>query len=214
MKKLKVVIKDLDIDRWYFASSAFFSHAHEYAGYVYDKNHNYWHDGVPEGLAEATFNSPGHTNTQNALRPTRGFYAIGTGGWKEPVVEVDSTWLDYVSDRYRENFNYLVQMIEECQKNNIIFIGLLTPQSPRYKETGAYGRFGIQRSKAPELIQELANLSNKYPNFILMDENKMGDHDYTADMAMDKDHLAETGAVQLTQRIDSLISTLDIDFTH
>jgi hypothetical protein len=46
-----------------------------------------------------------------------------------------------------------------------------------------------------------------------MDENKMGDHDYTDDMAYDRDHLATKGAEQLSSRIDALIHTLNIDFT-
>ena len=44
-----------------------------------------------------------------------------------------------------------------------------------------------------------------------MDENKMGNHDYTDDMARDSDHLATEGAAQLTTRIDSLIKTLNIE---
>ena len=46
-------------------------------------------------------------------------------------------------------------------------------------------------------------------NFRLMDENKMGNHDYTEDMAIDYDHLSAIGAVQLTSRLDSLLHTLD-----
>ena len=105
-------------------------------------------------------------------------------------------------------------MIEECQMHNITFIGVITPQNPSYKETGSFGKFGIRRSEAPILIQKIADLQKKYPTFILMDENKMGNHDYTDEMAMDRDHLAEKGAQQLTKRIDSLIRTLDIDLSH
>ena len=46
-----------------------------------------------------------------------------------------------------------------------------------------------------------------------MDENKMGDHDYTDEDALDNAHLSKVGAAKLTPRIDSLIRTLDIDFT-
>ena len=105
----------------------------------------------------------------------------------------------------------LVEMINECQKRNIIFIGIITPQSPHYKKTGSFGKYGLLRSQAPKLIQNIADLSSTYPNFILVDENKMGDHDYTDDMASDCDHLAKKGAVQLSARIDSLLRTLDID---
>lgn len=41
-----------------------------------------------------------------------------------------------------------------------------------------------------------------------MDENKMGDHDYTDAMAFDYDHLSYLGAAQLTHRLDSLLNTL------
>lgn len=45
-----------------------------------------------------------------------------------------------------------------------------------------------------------------------MDENKMGDHDYTDEMAQDTDHLSPLGAEKLTLRLDSLIKTLNINF--
>ena len=215
MKKLKIVIKDLDIDRWFTVSSGIFEYAYKfYAGYVYDKNHNYWKEGAPRELAKATYNSPGIFRTQNILRPTRGFSARSGSRWGKPATEKDSTWFDIFSDRFMHNFNHLIQMIEECQMHNITFIGVITPQNPSYKETGSFGKFGIRRSEAPILIQKIADLQKKYPNFILMDENKMGNHDYTDEMAMDRDHLAEKGAQQLTKRIDSLIRTLDIDLSH
>ena len=49
---------------------------------------------------------------------------------------------------------------------------------------------------------------------MIMDENNMGNHDYTDDMANDTDHLSEAGAAKLTHRLDSLIKTLDINFTE
>ena len=45
-----------------------------------------------------------------------------------------------------------------------------------------------------------------------MDENKMGDHDYSDEEARDFSHLADLGAQKLTRRLDSLIKTLDIRF--
>lgn len=213
MSKLKVVIKDLDIDRWFNVGSGIFSSAYKsYPGYVYDKNHNYWKDNYPAGLAEATYDSPGVSYTEKTLRGTRGFQPIEAEGWGEPVTTRDSTWLDERSEQYNQNFNYLIQMIEECKKKNVIFIGLIAPENPRYKETGSFGKQGLRRSQAPSLIAQIDSLSLKYPNFILMDENKMGDHDYTDEMAHDTDHLSPLGAEKLTLRLDSLIKTLNINF--
>lgn len=210
MKKLKYVIKDLDIDRWLDVSAGIFSSAYKsYPGYMYDKNHNYWKDYYPTRLAEATYNSPGVLFTQNALRSSRGFRKKDATGWGEPYISRDSTWLDNFKNNYKENFNYLVRMIEECQKNNIILVGVITPENPRYTETGSYGKQGIRRSEAPTIIKEIGDLSKKYPNFILFDENKMGHHDYTDEMAFDTDHLSMLGAQQLSNRLDSLLRTLD-----
>lgn len=213
VSKLKIVVKDIDLDRWHTVSSGIFGSAYTaYPGYVYDKNHNYWKDNYPDGLAEAAYDAPGSTLIQGVLRPTRGYQEKPGQGWGKPTTTHDSTWLDELRDNYYENFDYLVEMIKECQKRDIIFIGIVAPENPRYKETGAFGKHGLRRSEATSLLAEISSLSEKYPNFILMDENKMGNHDYTDEMAFDTDHLAGAGATQLTLRLDSLIKTLNINF--
>jgi hypothetical protein len=42
-----------------------------------------------------------------------------------------------------------------------------------------------------------------------MDENKNGKHDYSDEMALNTDHLSALGAAQITQRLDSLLKTLE-----
>ena len=49
---------------------------------------------------------------------------------------------------------------------------------------------------------------NIFHNFIFMDENKMGEHDYTNSMAQDENHLNVRGAVYLTNKIDSLLKKI------
>lgn len=210
MKKLKIIITAIDIDRWYDANAQIFDSAYKsYPGYVYDINHNYWKDAYPEGLAEATYDSPGGWL---ARRPTRGFGILEGRGWSSPSVN-KPIWNDQDFQNYNTNFSTLVNIIKMCKEANIVLIGVITPQNPRYKETEFFGKYGVSRNDAPARIQEIADLQDTYPNFILMDENKMGDHDYTDDMAYDRDHLAEKGAEQLTSRINALIQTLNIDFT-
>ena len=217
-KNLKLLIISIDLDRagndGKNSENMFYEAYKSYPGYVYDKNHNYWKDEYPEGLFEATYNSPGPSKTANKHRPTRGFLADVDHGWGEPAVTTDSNWLDENYEIYQSNFNEFAQLLETCNENGITVIGVITPQNPRYKETGAFGRAGQRRSDMPRLIQELADLNITYPNFILMDENNMGNHDYTDDMANDTDHLSEAGAAKLTHRLDSLIKTLDINFTE
>jgi len=214
VKNLKVLVLSLDIDRAYISgmnSNNMFYKAYEsYPGYVYDMNHNFWKDEKPVGLFRATYKSPGSSSTAEKLRPTRGFNSNDAKGWGNPNVTEDSTWMDTKSSVYNQNFDLLVDLIKTCQKNNITVIGILFPVNPKYKETGAYGYAGLRRSEAPAIIERLSNLSDTYENFILMDENKMGDHDYDDSMASDATHLATPGANQLTQRIDSIIHTLGL----
>ena len=75
-----------------------------------------------------------------------------------------------------------------------------------------FGRHGFRRSDAPSLIARIKKLSSVYSNFILLDENKMGNHDYTDEMARDSDHLGDKGALQLTGRLDSLLREQNIDW--
>lgn len=214
MNKLKVIVISVDIDIWYTSGYPFFETTFKsFPGYVYDINHNFWKDGYPNGLAELTYNSPGTLKGQK-LRTTRGFSGKNASSWGEPKVKLDSNWKEEKSSHYYKNFEMLKDIAKKCYEKNIILIGVITPQNPRYKETGAFGFHGLLRSETPALIQEIDNISKTYPNFILMDENKMGNHDYSDDMAFDTDHLSALGAEKLTHRLDSLIKTLDINFTE
>ena len=104
------------------------------------------------------------------------------------------------------------KIVQTCNEKEIYVIGVIFPQNPKYKETGAFGRYGLRQSTIHALIDEFSEVADNYSNFILMDENKFGNHDYTDDMARDADHLGDLGAEQFTQRLDSLIHTLDIDW--
>jgi hypothetical protein len=59
-----------------------------------------------------------------------------------------------------------------------------------------------------ETLAYFDSLAKVYPHFVLMDENKFGEHDYTDAMANDYDHLGAVGAEHLSVRLDSLIRSL------
>ena len=215
-KKLKIVITSIDIDRGYISglndNNIFYTAYKSYPGYVYDMNHNFWKDGYPKELYQVTFDSPGPQNLAKKLREHRGFYASDGSAWGTPIVTEDSCWMDKKSDIYKRNLQHLTELLEICKENNIYLIAVLFPVNPKYQETGAYGYAGLRRSEAAAVIKEISDLEKVYPNFVLMDENKMGNHDYTDNMANDNSHLSTKGAQKLTHRLDSLIQTLDIDF--
>jgi hypothetical protein len=137
----------------------------------------------------------------------RGRYSYSNcGSWREnPEIEMDSTYYDYHEDLLENSKEALISIIEEAAKRDVRVVGVIFPQSPAYAETGAFGRYGLRRSRAEKLIEELQALNKKYPNFVVMDENKMGEHDYTDNMAVDEDHLCYGGAGLLSYRLNNLL---------
>jgi uncharacterized protein (TIGR02171 family) len=209
MKNLKYVIFSLDLDITYipFKSSYFEAHRSFSPGFVYDENHNYWKDGVPEQLAQRTYESLGHSQFE-MYRETLGFHPLEGKGWGEPFVEYDSTWITKRRYLYDANFEALTEFVAECYKRDVVVVGVIFPENPLYSTTGSYAVHALQRSAVPALIEGIEDLSKTYPNFIMMDENKMGYHDYTDEMAFDHNHLSVAGATQMTARIDSVLATV------
>ncbi len=216
VKKLKYLIISLDIDFWWkTAKDDAFDSFLKYPGYLYDKNHQYWMDDVPEELLTLTENAPGNQNDEAYLYSVflsadRGRAFMNCISWGGDSVEiVEDTLIDEAKPKLIENsFAELKQLVEFANERKIFVVGVIFPQNPAYKSTGAYGRYGLRRSSASKLIERLKALENSYSNFILMDENKMGNHDYSDSLAMDFDHLCDAGAKRLSSRLDSLLKTL------
>ena len=107
------------------------------------------------------------------------------------------------------NYAQLDKILKIAEQHGVVVIGLILPLSPYYKNTGSFGRHGMRRSTAEMLTERLEKLAEETKNFVLMDENKMGYHDYLGDMSFDYDHLCKDGAQKLTARLDSLLMSLE-----
>ena len=105
--------------------------------------------------------------------------------------------------------NIILDLIKTAEERNVYVIGVILPVSPNFKNSGRFATYGTRRSIADSLTKVLSEMQSTYPHFRLLDENKMGDHDYTNSMAEDAQHLCPVGAKQLTHRIDSLLMTID-----
>ena len=215
MKNIKYIVVSLDLDFWHkqdgiYGDNFFYNDFENYPGYIYDRNHDYWSDGYPEGLLEYTEISVGSSDESHYMED-RGRYTVAEcNSWRDdPEIEQDSNYLDAHWNLIEDSKAALVSIIKEAAKRNIRVVGVIFPQSPAYAKTGSFGRYGLRRSSAKKLISEIENLSKEYPNFVLMDENKMGKHDYSNDMAVDEDHLCYGGSVLLTSRLNKLLSTLE-----
>ena len=183
-------------------------------GFAYDESHEFWDKGYPNGLYELTCDAYSINSEKKSVQQDMlGFVYYPTDGWQGNPILADTTYMDAFNKNPADMLLEEVEdFIQEAQKHNIYLIGVIFPQSPDYKKTGAFGLYGLRRSVAKEMIEKIRKYEEKYKNFKLMDENKMGNHDYTDEMAMNSDHLAIKGAEQLTVRLDSVIQTLKIDW--
>lgn len=211
--KMKYLVISLDIDFWWKNSTKdnFFASNYEmFAGYVYDKNHNYWEGYNTESLWRAAQDSPG-TSDLDFFIEEKGRYSIDVCAtrWISATTMHDSTDFDKKPELRQNSMNILKEIIELAAERNITVVGVIFPMSPLYKNTGAYGRYGLRRSTSYELVEDLKNLELAYPNFVFFDENKFGDHDYTSDMFVDAQHLCPEGAKKITSRLDSLLLELE-----
>lgn len=214
-KNLKYIVVALDIDLWYHSETGtynfFYQEYQNYPGFVYDKNHDFWKDSVPEELPRLTEESLGLEAYQERFIAPRGYNYEPPGNWETaPSVDNDSAWMSELSSNYYASFEHLKNILQMAEEKGIFVVGIVFPQSPAFRETGSFGRYGIRRSEAPALLEELKNLEQEYPHFHFWDENKMGNHDYTDEMAFNEDHLSYLGAIQLTTRLDSVLKSLAV----
>lgn len=203
--KLKVLVIGIDFDLWYSGHMEMVRKNNGSApGYVYDANHNFWVDGIPEGFIEQVdqLSFPDMTEYEGA-RYHGGWVALDCQNWgkkEDGLVFMDSSWSDN-SQLIQNSIEQLRSIIETAQNKGIKVLGVIFPQSPDFQETGAFGRYGFKRSKIPQMMQELDYMVKQFPNFKYIDENKMGKHDYTDSEAYDFDHLCYMGAEKITARI-------------
>ncbi len=214
-KRLKYVIISLDIDLWSKVDGPggdnfFATRWKDYPGYVYDYNHGFWESGYPEGLLEYTENYLSVSDETIFLKDRGRLMGIKCNSWSKDVeLERDSTFFDDKQYLLDDNMSALEWIIRKAREKDVYVVGIIFPQNPAYKKTGAFGRYGLRRSTAKKLIEKFKTLDDTYPNFIFMDENKMGDHDYDDGFAADNDHLCEIGTPTMTRRVSALLKTLE-----
>lgn len=179
-------------------------------GYIYDKHHHFWNEGVTASFVRVVDANVCYSNEDSlSYVDTRGLLRIESNGWGyEPVISSD-TLKDDENSFFARSVDSLTDFIESTQNKGFKVIGLIYPQSPEYAKTGSFGRHGVRRSRAIKTAAYFDSLASVYPHFIMMDENKFGMHDYTDVMANDYDHLSAAGAEHLSARLDSLIKILE-----
>ena len=208
---LKALVISLDIDIWQIDEDYYFLNRFKtYPGVVYDAHHDFWKNGIPQGYISAIQSAYAVQPVRNHFLTYLGYSQLESSGWGTVAeINTDSAWTLTYPNLIDAQFARLESLLMKALQKEIPVVGIIFPQSPLYRETGSFGRYGPQRSVAVQIIERLESLQKDYPNFVLMDENQMGNHDYTDDMAYGVDHLAGPGADQLTDRLDSVFKSLE-----
>jgi len=209
-EKLKAIVVSLDIDCWRGHEDHLSMVINSAIGYIYDANHSFWKDELPNGFVEAVENAFPASPDLTALISARGGMLLADRSWDADGIDVllDSVFSEKEMQYLDDNLVEMENLIKQASEKNIYVIGIIFPQAPQYKETGALGVYGLQRSIAKRKIAYLDSLAKSNRYFILMDENKMGNHDYSDKMAHNRDHLSSSGARRMTVRLDSVLKTL------
>ena len=210
MPKIKYVVLTLDYDRWYVKDGNWNKWFSNIPGYEYDRNHGFWKDGVKAdryAISRGTLNP----NELESFIFTyhRGLFYSETEGWGEDIPDVseDPAWFDKDDSGMHFNLFTLTRILELCRKANVKVIGVVYPQSPNYLKTGAWGRYGPTREAVKIMQGAVDDLTKAYPNFIVMDENKDGYHDYVAEEFSNMDHLGLKGTEKMSRRLDQKLAS-------
>lgn len=211
MPKLKLVALTLDLDRMYIDSTSFKNWFSDIPGYEYDKNHSYWVDGVPEKMADISLESVSLDFTEYEMyRYHNGLYPTFTVGWGDTVPEIawDVHWFEKDKSAYEYNMKLLKEILALAKEKDVKVLGIIYPQSPYYKDTPAWGRYGLTKRDAQEIMHDLQGLRSTYPNFRVLDAYRSGNNEFTYDDFSNVDHLGLWGAIKMAWKLDYMMDIL------
>lgn len=206
-KNLKVLVMEMPLDLQSNSPNFMNTTVFETApGYFYDRNHDFWKEGLPEYfMTLVDENLPYSEEDEEKYVETMGFLRTESGSWRGNEISRDSNLTTKERGYYDAVMDSLDAFIKFTAQKNIKLVLAFFPQAPSYAETGSFGRHGVPRSLAMKTIAHYEEMTKKYPHVVLMDENKMGHHEYTDEMALDYDHLCEVGAKHFSEKLDSLL---------
>ncbi|PWL03727.1 uncharacterized protein (TIGR02171 family) [Hallerella porci] len=207
LEKLKFLILALDIDRWAITDEGFRTLYVEVPGYLYDEHHDFWKKGVPDEMENFVAANPSPPSDEYSLYAYHlGWHYSTLSGYETPV---DLAFSPYEMKKAHYNQEKLLSILDVAKSYGVQVVGIIFPQAPEYIASGkSWGRYGPSLADAKMLLQTLDSLAKQKSNFTLFDEYKNGENDYASEDFADYDHLNQSGALKLTQRLDSLLQKL------
>lgn len=204
LPKLKYLVLETSIDfLWVNETASWQIVFGSVPGYRYDESHDFWKDGVPKGLEKLVSDVP-KPQSEMTSPAKLGEFLLPTNGWGSPNVMHDTTFMRATDPIVVTNLEKYRNLVELAKSQGVTVVFLIPPQNPEYAKTGSFGIYGALRSDVQKIIDELSSMGA-----VVFDENNMGKHAYTDDMAFNEDHLSKKGAERLSARLDSLFVDLE-----
>jgi len=210
--KLRLIGMDV-ITGWMFKPDGNFQSAWNYIsgtkGYLYDKNHGFWEGDLPPDFERLI--TAAHCPAVLPGWDTLGLDSTVCSNWGGSNPDIGAYGTDWTIDQsyYRANIDSLKSLIKTLSDRTIHLILYTTPESPYYKNTNAYGRWGPGRGSGEAMMAQLKALEDTFPEYYhFYDANRGGNHDYTDDEAWDFDHLCAKGAQKFSTRVSALVDSV------
>jgi uncharacterized protein (TIGR02171 family) len=181
----------------------------ENKGFNYDKNHDYWQTGLPGGFEKCMAQAPcPSVSTVDTLGLD---HTAKPEGWGGSAPDLSGGGLSWSIDdpQYAVNFSIIKNMAHQLYEKKIHFLLYLTPESPAFKNTNSFGKYGPNWKTADTVITKIKALQDTFPGYFhFYDAYRNGNHDYADSEASDCEHLCAAGARKLSQRLDSVVTSI------
>jgi formylglycine-generating enzyme required for sulfatase activity len=177
-------------------------------GYNYDKNHNFWKDGVPLGFDDVMAQQP-YPLLEDNWWDSLGLRQSDCWGWGDTVPDVFWAKKWTIKDSaYMKQFAALCSLIKECSARHIHLLVINFPVSPYYRNTEFCIGSGPERETGKEVVAQIKALEMLYPYFHVYDANLEGKHDYSDGDATSADRLCPNGAKKISDRLNKFIDSI------
>jgi hypothetical protein len=175
-------------------------------GFVYDRDHGFWKDGLPFGFEEFVRRAP----NSRLITDSTGFAELASVGWGGAATRpADSEWgLDHPD--YLANMAAFETFAKRIADQRIHLVMVNFPTNPAYRGSDYYSPYGPRMEVGRKIVERFKAMAAASPFIHFHDAHNGGDHDYTDADAFDWGHLGSIGASKLTTRLDSLVNSLPL----
>ncbi len=179
-------------------------------GFNYDQNHGCWKTGLPDNFEKLVALAPcPDLPSVDTLGSDHSAVCSGWGGSSPDLSGGGTTWSPDSDPQYPINLAILKGVASQLYANRIHFLLYITPESPYYKNTDSYGRYGPSWPTAEAIIAQIKSWQDTFPGYFhFYDANLDGNHDYADSEASDCEHLCTVGAKKLSRRMDSVVASI------